>query len=198
MSLEDLTKYQWARLAGENLESRERLPLAVAAMEKHYSGPMYDQSREDPIIGEALETAFKHAQEGLGDGHLTSRGLLRAIKHYSGKYEEAKNKATIEDIVKSAEEAGYEIPGESERLLEKYMSMTYSELKSKAEDAEEKEIEGRKVRVPKDKEAYLAFESVKAIESYKFGAELYRKLEKELTDRYLKDNAKKAKQLAAT
>jgi hypothetical protein len=140
MALDDLTRYESAAVAKQNVDSDKG--LTVFAMENFYKGVL-GKDINDPLIqrglSEARQGLANAAKNGL-EGDITSLGLFDAMINHSGKYEEAFKSTKFSDLTKYLTE-GFKIEDEVKAALEKYADLTIEDLGKKAKEEEMSEEE---------------------------------------------------------
>lgn len=91
MTLENLTRYEGAAVAGIN--AKKEPGIALAAISEFYT--QITGLENDPIFGRAFANASVGVQNDTG---ISDGGVLEAIGTYSHKYEEAFKETTLEEL----------------------------------------------------------------------------------------------------
>ena len=124
-------------------------------MQKFYESRGID---DDPIINQALALA----SQGIRSGHISDAGVIGAIQEYSGRYAEAFENTSANDIVKYSD---YKLPDEAKDAFSEYGDKNLVELDKMIKD---------------DKDAQRVAATIQILRDYK--------LDVSLTPKLLKDN----------
>jgi hypothetical protein len=133
MTLEDLTRYESAAVAGKYVKDEPE--LALLGLQDFYTkltkGTVFEQ---DPIFQRATAQAFVDARTGIEEyGVLASADLVRAAKKYSNQYENAFNTTKISDLTKYLTD-GFKVSDEVKAGLDVYKDATMKDLAEKLKD----------------------------------------------------------------
>lgn len=122
--LEVLTKNEFAALAGDLSQSKDRLGASLTALSKFYEG--YGL-QDDQIIGGALA----RASQGIPAGHLGDSSVLAAMSNYSSRYAQARKGVSVGDFVSYS---GYTLPADVLTAIAPYMGRTIGEIETEVKD----------------------------------------------------------------
>lgn len=166
-----LRTYESAYAADNFASNRERAHYAINAMLKQYE-KMGIKVQEDYI----LSNAFRMAQAGIQEGHITNDGVFGAMKSYAARYAKAWSEATVKEVL---EYFGAEMPAKTVAFMQKYESKKVAELVKS-----------------KDKNEHKAAQVIGMLREQKLEADLYGKAVKEHTrfslEAIVQDDAKEA------
>jgi hypothetical protein len=123
MSLENITRYESAAVAGANL--KERPNVAFTAIDNFYH---QINLSEDPIIARALEEGAQSIAGGYGIGNI---GLIKAAQIYGRKYADAFVSTSVSDLLGYLGE-GYEIPQTVNQALAQYANVNFGDLQDES------------------------------------------------------------------
>ena len=140
MSLEDLTRYEFAAVSATNV--KEKPNIALASIGNFYEKYIIPEVT-DPVYSEAIKRSLKNASIGVDKGlGLSDSVLIESIMIHAKKYEDAYKKATIGELVEYFGE-GYKIPETVILGLSQYQDNLFSDVK---DDSAKKSIELLKTR----------------------------------------------------
>jgi len=165
--IDGVKKYEWAGLAGQLVNSKERIGYSIDALRMHYKG--YDPELGNDMI---LNEAFNDARQGLAQGHITSKGVLAAITSYGGKYTSSVGQCTLGEML------GYnskvvEVPESFRKFAGRYSNTRVVDLVKKVQDG--------------DRDATNAFAGLQTMETCKFEGYLYPELVKMQAKEHLEE-----------
>ena len=134
MTYEQLNRYQSADLAATKgrEQGRRAARIATRGMREFYRQNTLDERplTEDPIIALVLGEAEQFARAGTFDARLQQAALS-----YGGRYQELAGETSVNDLVRTVRESGYEsIP---EELTREFGDRTLNQVREAAEGGNE-------------------------------------------------------------